>query len=224
MPAKKSTKDKDKEHKAEHKSEHKPEQKSEHKIEHKPEQKAEHKPEHKPAAKKAAVQKKKTAAHAAAEAHPAEPAAELEKGKENDAAVHEPKAQGKPGKYFYAVGRRKTSVANIRMFSGKAEHKINKKNIDAYFGMKGYVDEALKPLQLTGLENQVYIYANVKGGGTHSQAQAVAHGLAQAITASNEDFRKVLKKNGMLTRDSRMKERKKPGLKRARRGPQWAKR
>lgn len=130
----------------------------------------------------------------------------------------------KGGKYVYAVGRRKTSVANVRMFSGKEKHQVNKKDINAYFGLKGYVEEALKPLQLTGLETQVYVYANVKGGGAHSQAQAVAHALSNAIAKSNSDFRKVLKKNGLLTRDSRMKERKKPGLKRARRGPQWAKR
>ncbi len=149
-----------------------------------------------------------------------------ERKAEHKTPAHEAAHAGhlNPGKYFYGVGRRKTSVANIRMFFGKSENQVNKKKIDAYFGLKGYVGEALKPLQLTGLESQVYIYANVKGGGAHSQAQAVAHGLANAIAASDENFRKVLKKNGMLTRDSRMKERKKPGLKRARRGPQWAKR
>ena len=131
-----------------------------------------------------------------------------------------PKADGK---YFFATGRRKTSVANVRLFFGKGDSQINKKTFLAYFGA-AFTPVAMKPLQLTGLESQVYVWINANGGGVHSQAQAVAHGIAQAIVKSTPDFRKVLKKNSMLTRDSRMKERKKPGLKRARRGPQWAKR
>jgi small subunit ribosomal protein S9 len=134
----------------------------------------------------------------------------------------ETKAPKHEGKYFYAVGRRKTAVANVRLFLGKSKHQVNKKELQQYFGI--YAAEAIKPLQLTGLENEVYVYANIKGGGVHSQAQALAHAIAQAIIIGTPDFRKVLKKNGMLTRDSRRKERKKPGLKRARRGPQWAKR
>jgi len=126
------------------------------------------------------------------------------------------------GKYFYAVGRRKTSVANVRLFFGKAKSQVNNRDLAQYFG--GFVDEVTKPLQLTGLENQVYVYANIKGGGVHSQAGALAHGIARAVMLASPDHRKVLKKNSMLTRDSRRKERKKPGLKRARRGPQWAKR
>lgn len=128
------------------------------------------------------------------------------------------------GRYSYAVGRRKTSVANVRLFSGKEKSTVNKKDFITYFGNQAMVDRAFLPLRLVGLENRVYVYVNVKGGGTHSQAQAVAHGIATAVTKHNPEFRKVLKKNGTLTRDSRMKERKKPGLKRARRGPQWAKR
>ncbi len=129
------------------------------------------------------------------------------------------------GKYVYAVGRRKTSVANIRLFSGQGASKINNKEFSAYFGNnKGLVEQALKPLQLTGLEGVTYLYVNINGGGLNSQSQAIAHGISLAVAKSTPDFRKVLKKNGLLTRDSRMKERKKPGLKRARRGPQWAKR
>jgi len=127
------------------------------------------------------------------------------------------------GRYVYAVGRRKTSVANVRVFQGKGQSQVNKKDILKYFGTQAFVDTALKPLQLTGL-GEVYVYVNTNGGGLHSQAQAVAHGLSLAIAKNNTDLRKVLKKNELLTRDSRMKERKKPGLKRARRGPQWAKR
>ncbi|MBU6447575.1 30S ribosomal protein S9 [Patescibacteria group bacterium] len=128
------------------------------------------------------------------------------------------------GKYAYAVGRRKTSVANIRLFNGKGKNTVNQKDIAVYFGNKALVEQALKPLQLTGLENHAYVYINISGGGINSQSQAVAHGIATAMAKSTPELRKVLKKNGLLTRDSRMKERKKPGLKRARRGPQWAKR
>ncbi|MBU6447690.1 30S ribosomal protein S9 [Patescibacteria group bacterium] len=128
------------------------------------------------------------------------------------------------GRYAYAVGRRKTSVANIRLFNGKGKSTVNQKDIAVYFGNNALVEQALKPLQLIGLENQAYVYVNMSGGGINSQSQALAQGLATAIAKSTPDFRKILKKNGLLTRDSRMKERKKPGLKRARRGPQWAKR
>ena len=130
----------------------------------------------------------------------------------------------KDGRYSWAVGRRKTSVANVRLFMGGEKSMVNKKEILAYFGNQGYVDTAFKPLQLTGMEKNVYVLVNVRGGGIHSQAQAVAQAIAQALTKNNTEFRLVLKKNGALTRDSRMKERKKPGLKRARRGSQWAKR
>jgi small subunit ribosomal protein S9 len=130
----------------------------------------------------------------------------------------------KDGRYSWAVGRRKTSVANVRLFLGGEKSMVNKKEILAYFGNQGYVDTAFKPLQLTGMEKNVYVLVNVRGGGIHSQSQAVAHAIAQALTKNNSEFRLVLKKNGSLTRDSRMKERKKPGLKGARRGSQWAKR
>ena len=129
------------------------------------------------------------------------------------------------GRYTFATGRRKTSVANIRLFNGKGKSSVNHKELADYFsGYELYINQAVKPMQLTGTENTYYAFINVKGGGKNSQAQAIAHGIATAITLHDPQFRKVLKKNGMLTRDSRMKERKKPGLKRARRGPQWAKR
>ena len=137
-------------------------------------------------------------------------------------AVGELKLTG--GRYAYSVGRRKTAVANVRLFDGRGKSTVNGKDILVYFGNKALVERAFKPLNLTGLENRTYVYVNVKGGGLNSQAEAVSHGIATAMAKNNEDFRKVLKKNGTLTRDSRMKERKKPGLKRARRGSQWAKR
>lgn len=182
--------------------------------------------------KKPATTKKAPAKPRAAKA-PAHPKAEhkpehkAEETTEAPVAHHAPaeeakSSKGGEGRYFYAVGRRKTSVANVRMFMGKAKSQVNKRDPENYFGV--YMVAAMKPLQLTGMENQVHVYSNIKGGGIHSQAQALAHGIAQALVLQTPDFRKVLKKNGMLTRDSRMKERKKPGLKRARRGPQWAKR
>ncbi len=181
-------------------------------------------------ADKPAKAPRKTAAHPKTEhivqAAGAETAAHAAEHKPEHKTEHktEHKADHKPGKYTYAVGRRKTSVANVRLFSGSEKTTVNHKDILVYFGNQSFVDEAFKPLELTGLTGQMYAYVNISGGGKHSQAQAVAHGVATAIALGNPDFRKVLKKNGLLTRDSRMKERKKPGLKRARRGPQWAKR
>jgi len=135
---------------------------------------------------------------------------------------------GKPtlekGKYVFATGRRKTAIANVRLFSGKGEVLVNKKPFETYFFAQINRDAATKPLQLTGLANDFYFVASVNGGGILAQAQAVQHGIAQALGSLGDDIRKVLKKNGMLTRDDRKKERKKPGLKGARRSPQWAKR
>jgi small subunit ribosomal protein S9 len=128
------------------------------------------------------------------------------------------------GRYAWAVGRRKTSVANVRLFQGKGKNTVNNKDIMVYFGNKSLVERAFKPLQLTGLESRVYVYVNINGGGLHSQSEAISQGIATALAKNQPEFRKVLKKNGTLTRDSRKKERKKPGLKRARRGSQWAKR
>ncbi len=127
-------------------------------------------------------------------------------------------------KYIFSTGRRKTSIANVRLFSGEGESVVNKKPLKDYFGYSFYREEALKPFQLTGLASDFHFTANVSGGGPHSQAQALRHGISMALAGLSDDIRKVLKKNGFLTRDPREKERKKPGLKRARRSPQWAKR
>lgn len=128
------------------------------------------------------------------------------------------------GKYIFATGRRKTSVANVRLFGGTGDSQVNKKPFATYFDYSYFQDEVVKPLHLTGLGKDYFFYANIRGGGKHSQAQALRHGIATALGQLSEEVRKVLKKNGMLTRDDRKKERKKPGLKRARRSPQWAKR
>jgi small subunit ribosomal protein S9 len=135
---------------------------------------------------------------------------------------------GKPelasGRYVFATGRRKTAVANIRLLSGSSQNQINKKPLEKYFSQSMNQDRAIKALQLTGLAGDFYFTATVNGGGINAQAQAVQHGIAQALASLGDDIRKVLKKNGMLTRDDRKKERKKPGLRGARRSPQWAKR
>ncbi len=128
------------------------------------------------------------------------------------------------GKYIFATGRRKTSVANIRLFTGTGKHLVNKKPFDTYFSFSFYNDKVLQPFQITGLGKNYYFVAHVNGGGIHSQAEAVRHGIARALSGVSEEVKNLLKKNGFLTRDDRKKERKKPGLKRARRAPQWAKR
>lgn len=127
------------------------------------------------------------------------------------------------GKYIYAIGRRKTAVANVRLYAGNSDHKVNKKDIKTYFN-PAIAEKAFEPLRTAGLEGVYYISAHINGGGSNSQAEALRHGIARALGTIDEDIRKVMKKNGFLTRDDRKKERKKPGLKRARRSPQWAKR
>ncbi len=134
-------------------------------------------------------------------------------------AQHIPK-----GRYIFATGRRKTAVSNIRLFEGKGETLVNKKPIDKYFLYSFHHEEVLKPFEVTGLVGKYHFVAHVNGGGPHSQAGAVRHSIAIALGMLSEEIRVVLKKNGFLTRDDRKKERKKPGLKRARRSPQWAKR
>jgi small subunit ribosomal protein S9 len=128
------------------------------------------------------------------------------------------------GRYVFATGRRKTAIANVRLFSGSGETVVNKKSLKEYFQYSYHLDEVMKPFQLTGLENDFYFTSHINGGGMHSQAGALRHGIATALASLSDEIRKVLKKNGFLTRDDRKKERKKPGLKRARRSPQWAKR
>ena len=172
---------------------------------------------------------KKPAAKAPAAKKPRAPRKTVETPVAEDKAVetapvvsHKPKIAG--GKYVFATGRRKTAIANVRMFSGHGKHMVNKKPFDVYFSHSILRDEALQPLEVTGLAGDFHITASVSGGGIRAQAQAVRHGLAQALATLNQDVKKVLKSNTFLTRDDRKKERKKPGLKGARRAPQWAKR
>jgi small subunit ribosomal protein S9 len=129
-----------------------------------------------------------------------------------------------PSRYVEAVGRRKTSVARVRIFdSGKPGIIINAKEYSLYLPkyLRGVAEEPLKEAKFFG---KVRVEARVKGGGISSQAGALRHGIARGLEKMNADFRKPLKKLGFLKRDSRMKERRKFGLKKARKAPQWSKR
>jgi small subunit ribosomal protein S9 len=134
------------------------------------------------------------------------------------------KHHGGKDKYIFATGRRKTAVSNVRLFEGKGEMVVNKKPLSQYFSYSFFQEEIARPFEVTGLGGKYYFTAHVNGGGPHAQATALRHGISIALGKTSEEVRKVLKKNGFLTRDDRKKERKKPGLKRARRSPQWAKR
>lgn len=144
-------------------------------------------------------------------------------------ATTEPKATkaSKTGnRYWYAVGRRKTAVAQVRLYpvEKSAGTTVNKKDILAYFGTTGLVASALMPLKVVGLEEAFTLTVMVRGGGLHGQADAIKLGVARALLKHDALLRASLKAKGLLTRDSRAVERKKPGLKKARRAPQWSKR
>ena len=126
--------------------------------------------------------------------------------------------------YFYGTGRRKDSVARVRVYTGTGKVTINDRDIDNYFGLETLKLIVRSPLVLLGLEGQYDVVVRVSGGGVSGQAGAIRHGLARALLQQNEENRSVLKKAGFLTRDPRMKERKKYGLKAARRAPQFSKR
>ena len=126
--------------------------------------------------------------------------------------------------FFYGTGRRKKSIARVYLVSGKGEITINKRPIDEYFGLETLKMIAKQPLVATQTEGKYDVLVNVKGGGSTGQAGAIRHGLARALCQADADFRPILKKEGFLTRDPRMKERKKYGLKKARKAPQFSKR
>ena len=128
-------------------------------------------------------------------------------------------------KYLEATGRRKTAVARVRLFAqGEKIFSVNGKPLANYFSSSQLQEIIKEPLFIMNILDRFGVSAIVKGGGIHSQAEAVRHGISRALVISNPDFRKRLKKAGFLTRDPRMKERKKFGLKRARKAPQWSKR
>ena len=132
----------------------------------------------------------------------------------------------KPKKpYFYGTGRRKSSVARVHVYpNGSGKITINNREIDNYFGLDTLKLIVRQPLVSTDMLDKVDIDATVIGGGVTGQAGAIRHGIARALLNVNEEFRAILKKEGFLTRDPRMKERKKYGLKAARRAPQFSKR
>ena len=126
--------------------------------------------------------------------------------------------------YFYGTGRRKSSVARVRVYNGTGKITINDRDIDEYFGLETLKMIVRSPLAVAGVEDKFDIVVRVVGGGISGQAGAIRHGLSRALLQYDENLRPALKKAGFLTRDPRMKERKKYGLKAARRAPQFSKR
>ncbi len=125
---------------------------------------------------------------------------------------------------FYGTGRRKSSVARVYLVPGNGEIKINKRSLDEYFGLETLKVIVKQPLVLTNTADKYDVLVNVHGGGYTGQAGAIRHGISRALLQVDADYRPALKKEGFLTRDPRMKERKKYGLKAARRAPQFSKR
>lgn len=128
--------------------------------------------------------------------------------------------------YTPAVGKRKTAIARVRLLADKVQGIniiVNDKDYKQYFPYFEDQENILKPLKLVGIEH-MSISIKVHGGGLKGQVDAVKHGISRALLKTDEDYRATLKKEGLLTRDSRKKERKKPGLKKARKAPQWSKR
>ncbi|MCL2398070.1 MAG: 30S ribosomal protein S9 [Defluviitaleaceae bacterium] len=125
---------------------------------------------------------------------------------------------------YYGTGRRKSSVARVYIMPGNGKITINKRDMDDYFGLETLKIIVKQPLELTGMTSKFDVSVNVHGGGFTGQAGAIRHGITRALVEADADFRPALKKAGYLTRDPRMKERKKYGLKGARRAPQFSKR
>lgn len=123
-----------------------------------------------------------------------------------------------------AVGRRKSASARVRITKGSGKVTVNGKALNDYFNYFEWQEVVLSPLKVLGKEKDLDVSVKVVGGGPKGQMTAVRHGIARALVDWNDDFKKTLKTQGFLTRDARVKERKKPGLKKARRAPQWRKR
>lgn len=125
---------------------------------------------------------------------------------------------------YYGTGRRKKSIARVRLIPGEGNITINGRDIEDYFGLETLKVQVRQPLELTGTLGKFDVVALVHGGGFTGQAGALRHGISRALLEADPDYRPALKKAGFLTRDPRMKERKKYGLKKARRAPQFSKR
>ncbi len=126
--------------------------------------------------------------------------------------------------YYYGTGKRKTAVAQVRLYPGAGGFLINDKALEDIFPLPAWQSVILEPMKLTDSEGKFRVVVKLHGGGVTSQAGALRHGIARALTVADQELRPVLKKHGLLTRDSRIKESKKYGLKRARRAPQYTKR
>ena len=126
--------------------------------------------------------------------------------------------------YTYSLGKKKTASAQVKLFEGKGESTINGRKIGEYIARKDLFETVFAPLKLCKLDDKTYFSVEVQGSGESSQASAIAHGLARALAEKDAGNRPVLKAAGMLTRDARKVERKKPGLKKARKSPSWSKR
>ncbi|MGD2207305.1 MAG: 30S ribosomal protein S9 [Anaerolineae bacterium] len=127
-------------------------------------------------------------------------------------------------RYYEAVGRRKRAVARVRLYPGDGEVVINDRGLEEYFGRPRDWADVMAPLDLTENKGRFNLSVLVKGGGITGQAQAIRHGVARALLLADPDSKPMLRRAGYLTRDPREKERKKPGLKRARKAPQYTKR
>ena len=127
-------------------------------------------------------------------------------------------------KYTYSVWKRKTASAQIRLFEGKWKNMINGKEISEYISRTDLFDVVYTPLKVTKLKEKFYFEVKVAGSGESAQAQAIRHGIARALVAKDESLRPILKEAGLLTRDARKVERKKPGRHKARKAMQWSKR
>lgn len=125
---------------------------------------------------------------------------------------------------FCGTGRRKKAIARVRLLPGDGRVTVNNRDLDDYFGLDGLKKQVRRPLDVTGTANKFNVIALVEGGGTSGQVGALRHGIARALLEAGADYRPLLKREGFLTRDPRMKERKKYGLKKARRAPQFSKR
>ena len=125
---------------------------------------------------------------------------------------------------YTGTGRRKSSIARVRLVEGSGKVTINGKDIDEFFGLETLKVIVRQPLTVTNTTDKYDVICSVQGGGFTGQAGAIRHGIARALNESNSEFRPALKSNGFLTRDPRMKERKKYGLKKARKAPQFSKR
>ncbi|MDD3646666.1 MAG: 30S ribosomal protein S9 [Candidatus Gracilibacteria bacterium] len=127
-------------------------------------------------------------------------------------------------KYTYAIGKRKTASAQVRLFEGKGKDMINGKEVKEYVHRSDLFDTMYTPLKITKLKDSFYFEVKVAGSGESAQAEAIRHGLSRALVSKDESLRSILKQAGLLTRDARKVERKKPGKHKARKSMQWSKR